>query len=317
MHCKKIASDCFVELALPLPTELEHEWEYKICDPLSDAICRSVDAEVTIECVMARPSSNGMVMPTVLLMCSMPKHKRRIEKILRRCKYIPKVFRLKVAVLENHRCTLGSMPMSHDEDQRHSSRLQRAGEDFSSQPRASFPTANTGRHANASLENASIGLRASFHNASYDPGRIHEQSNFIWKQTHDSEAILPDVPIHIRQNRTMLGNQIRHPGEVSPKSYVMLPDDAILVKMAVNEMESKSVIFGNLARFYRVKYPDSTVSSTIGGVIQLSGIFYGLTTAHGIQTGSNWSLANEVSSDMPFSGMQLKVVLSSLRLLTC
>ena len=310
IHCKKIANDCFVELAVPLPIELEHEWDHKICNPLSDAICRSVDAEVTIECVMARLTSNGRVMPTVLLMCAMPKHKSQIEKILRGCKYIPKSFRRKVAVLNNHRCTLGLTPKSRDESQRLDSRIHRAQESFSSGPLALSQSASTDHYANTSLQNASVGSRTYFNDASYNLRPIHEQNNFIRNQTHDSKPISPgfhkDVPNHIRQNRTVLDDQTSHSGAVSPKSHVVGEQDTILAKTAMNEMGSKSVIFGNLARFYSVKDTNYTVSSTIGGVIQISGIFYGLTTAHGIQTAGNWRLASEISSDMPFSGMQVE-----------
>lgn len=108
LHCKTVANDCFVELALSLPIELEQEWDQRISSPLSDTIRRYVDAEVTVECVMARSTSTGMVKPTILLMCSTPKHKRQIEKILRRCNYISAHFRRKVAVLENQRCTSGN-----------------------------------------------------------------------------------------------------------------------------------------------------------------------------------------------------------------
>lgn len=104
-HCKRVANDCFVELALPLPTEIKHEWDNKISNPLTDAIYRSVDAEVTVECVMARSTSSGKVRPTVLLMCSNPRHKHKIERILRSCNFFPHQFRLKVAVLKNQRCT--------------------------------------------------------------------------------------------------------------------------------------------------------------------------------------------------------------------
>ena len=178
-YCKTIAKDCFVELDLPLPTDMEREWDQKIYNQLSDVIFRSVDGEVTIECVMARLTSNGAVKPTILLMCSMPKHRKQIEKILRGCNYIPKHFRRKVALLD-----------------------------------------------------------------------IYTLGNF------------------------------------SPDSSTVLPDQKILVDMAVDKKRARRVIFGSLAKLHSDNDADFTVFSTIGGVILIAGTLYGLTTAHGIYKSS-------------------------------
>ena len=208
IHCKPVAKNCFVELELPLPPDLEHEWDRKICNQLSDDICRAVNAEVTVECVMARSTSSGEVKPTILLMCLKTKHKKQLKEILRGCNYIPKHFRKKVALLANQR---------------------------------------------------------------------------------------------------------RTPGNISPKVNTLLQDQKIAVEIAIDGNRAKSVVFGSLARFQRINDAKFTAFSTIGGVILIEGVSYGLTTAHGIHTVSNPPPeATRFSGTSSHSSIQLIV-----HLLTC
>ena len=98
-----------MELALSFPIKLEQDYDQRIFSPLSDTIRNQLgeDAEVTIECVMARSTSTGIAEPTILLMCSTLNDKRQIGRILKECDYISAHFRQKVVVLENQICASG------------------------------------------------------------------------------------------------------------------------------------------------------------------------------------------------------------------
>ena len=269
MHCKKIADDCFAELNIPLPTELERKWDQKICNPLCDLICRSVDAEVTVECVMARSTSNGRAMPTILLMCSMQKHKDQIEKILNWCNYIPNSFSRKVVVLDNRRCTNGLKPES---------RVCRRS--------------STVRHADAygGFGSSNTTMNAQKNRIS-DP--IRPRNEFIYPQNYSSERCFP-VPSHFHQYETLLDYRKCGPEVLSSEHHVASPDDKIFVEMAVEEVGMKPVVFGSLAKF--LSNANITTYSTIGGVILISGTLYGLTTAHGIHDVSTpWPEASRFS----------------------
>ena len=74
------------------------------------------------------------------------------------------------------------------------------------------------------------------------------------------------------------------PGSLSAALGAVLHDEEILVDIAISKAGENSVLFGTLAKLYREKDVDSTVFSTIGGVISIEGSLYGLTTAHGLRS---------------------------------
>ena len=179
--CSELAPDCFLDSDLPLPAALQQEWESKIAAALCDAICQYLpDAHFTLECVMARSSRRGSSKPTVLLMCSESRHRKRLKKILRDCRYISsQKFERKVILLGNEICASG---------------------------------------------NELSGLDTQF------------------------------------------------------------SGEGAVVEVAASNAGARSVLFASLAKIYFEKDAKSTSTATIGGVISIAGVLYGLTTAHGIRT---------------------------------
>ncbi|KAL8793190.1 MAG: hypothetical protein Q9195_004220 [Heterodermia aff. obscurata] len=106
---KEMARDLFVDFELSIPTALFHEWESRVRGPLLDALCRSLpDVDFALEFVMARSSIKGNAKPTILLACSTLEHQKRIQRVLRRCDFVPGLVRWKVVVQELKPLTLGS-----------------------------------------------------------------------------------------------------------------------------------------------------------------------------------------------------------------
>ena len=171
MHIKPIANDCFVDLSCNLPADNAHQWHTMIEQRLYDIVYHSLpDVNFTIECVMAQRTVTSSAEPTVLLMCSESAHKKKLQKTLRKCKFISPQFRRKVAMLDINLCASGN-------------------------------------------------------------------SSDLTSIVHDEE-------------------------------------------LSVETIIGKPSLFASLVKIYSVKDANSTVFSTIGGVISINGAWYGLTTAH-------------------------------------
>lgn len=91
-HVKQMAHDCYVDLAHPLSPELERAWDNKTQPWLETNIPHSMeDANgISAELVMAGIKHDGLVFPTLLVMCRDLAQKESIEDILKRCTVIPK-----------------------------------------------------------------------------------------------------------------------------------------------------------------------------------------------------------------------------------
>lgn len=108
-HIKKMAHDCYVDLAQPLPSELERAWETKIYQWLGTNLGHSMDDpnDMSVELVMAGVKDGGSMYPTILVMCRDLAQKESIDVVLKRCSLIPKNVRRKILIFDIRKCTSG------------------------------------------------------------------------------------------------------------------------------------------------------------------------------------------------------------------
>ena len=82
----------------------------------------------------------------------------------------------------------------------------------------------------------------------------------------------------------LLDNEVCASGNELSGSDTLLSGEKAVVEIAASNAGARSVLFASLAKIYLEKDAESTVIATIGGVISIAGVLYGLTTAHGIRT---------------------------------
>ncbi len=106
-HIKKMAHDCYVDLAHPLPPESERAWDAKIHPWLESNLLHSMDNFncVSMECVMSTIKDGGPLYPTILVMCRDLAQKESIDMLLKRCSLIPKNIQCRTIVFEILQCT--------------------------------------------------------------------------------------------------------------------------------------------------------------------------------------------------------------------
>ena len=106
-HVKKMAHDCYVDLAQPLSPELERAWDTKIHPWLVTNLLHSMDDLncVSAELVVVGIKHDGSMSPTVLVMCRDLAQKESIEELLKRCPLIPKNLQRRVLIFDILKCT--------------------------------------------------------------------------------------------------------------------------------------------------------------------------------------------------------------------
>ena len=105
----------------------------------------------------------------------------------------------------------------------------------------------------------------------------------------------------------LLDNEICASGNELSGSDTPLPGEDAVVEIAASNAGARSVLFASLAKIYFEKDAVSTVTATIGGVISIAGVLYGLTTAHGIRTvGSRQQDSPELAGTMRHSNIRVK-----------
>ncbi len=106
-HVKKMADDCYVDLAHPLPPGLERTWDAKIRPWLECNLLHSMDDSncVSIECVMSTTKDRGLLCPIILFMCRDLAQKKSIEELLKICTFIPKDVQHRTIVFDILKCT--------------------------------------------------------------------------------------------------------------------------------------------------------------------------------------------------------------------
>lgn len=106
------------------------------------------------------------------------------------------------------------------------------------------------------------------------------------RQKKQLERILRDCKFYSRQfdrKAIMLDTTLCASGESSAQ-YLDLQNDELLVGTAISEASKQPTLFARLVKIYPSKGVESSVFSTMGGVISVDGTCYGLTTAHGLRT---------------------------------
>ena len=106
-HVKKMAHDCFVDLAQPLSPELERAWDNKIHPWLDTNLLHSMEDLdcISVELVMAGIKHDGLISPTILVMCRDLAQKESIEEMLKRCTFIPKNVQRRILIFDILQCT--------------------------------------------------------------------------------------------------------------------------------------------------------------------------------------------------------------------
>ena len=106
-HVKKMAHDCYVDLAQALSPELERAWDTKIHRWLDTNLLHSMDdfSCISAELVMAGIKNGDSMSPTILVMCRDLAQKESIEELLKRCSFIPKKVQCRVLIFDILRCT--------------------------------------------------------------------------------------------------------------------------------------------------------------------------------------------------------------------
>lgn len=106
-HIKKMAHDCYVDLAQSLSSELERAWETKIYQWLGTNLGHSMDDpnDISVELVMAGIKDGGSMYPTILVMCRDLAQKESIDVVLKRCSLIRKNVRRRIIIFDIRKCT--------------------------------------------------------------------------------------------------------------------------------------------------------------------------------------------------------------------
>ena len=106
-HVKKMAHDCYVDLAQPLSPELERAWDTKIHPWLDTNLLHSMNDLncISAELVMVGIKPDDSMSPTVLVMCRDLAQKESIEGLLKRCPVIPKNLQRRVLIFDILKCT--------------------------------------------------------------------------------------------------------------------------------------------------------------------------------------------------------------------
>ena len=106
-HVKKMAHDCYVDLAQALSPELERAWDTKIHPWLDTNLLHSMDdlSCISAELVMVGIKNGDSMSPTILVMCRDLAQKESIEELLKRCPFIPKNVQRRVLIFDILRCT--------------------------------------------------------------------------------------------------------------------------------------------------------------------------------------------------------------------
>ena len=106
-HVKKMAHDCYVDLAQPLSPELERVWDNKIHPWLDTNLLHSMEDLncISAELVMARSEHDGSISPTILVMCRDLAQKESIGEMLKRCTFIPKNVQRRILIFDILKCT--------------------------------------------------------------------------------------------------------------------------------------------------------------------------------------------------------------------
>lgn len=96
----------------------------------------------------------------------------------------------------------------------------------------------------------------------------------------------------------ILGNEVCASGDDLSASDTLSGGKAV-VETAASDAGARSVLFASPAKLYFENDAKSTAIATIGGVLSIAGVLYGLTTAHGIRTvGSRQQDSPELSGTM-------------------
>ena len=106
-HVKKMAHDCYVDLAQPLSPELERAWDTKIYPWLDTNLLHSMDDlnYISAEFVMAGPRFGDSMYPTVLIMCRDLAQKKSIEEMLKVCPFMPKNVQRRIIIFDILKCS--------------------------------------------------------------------------------------------------------------------------------------------------------------------------------------------------------------------
>ena len=106
-HVKKMAHDCFIDLAQSLSPELERAWDNKIHPWLDTNLLHSMEDLncISVELVMAGIKHDGLISPTILVMCRDLAQKESIEEMLKRCSFIPKNLQRRILIFDVLKCT--------------------------------------------------------------------------------------------------------------------------------------------------------------------------------------------------------------------
>ena len=106
-HVKKMARDCYVDLAQAISPELERAWDNKIHPWVDTNLLHSMDDPdcISAELVMVGINNDGSMSPTVLITCRDLAQKEIIEEMLKRCSLIPKNLQRRVLISDIHKCT--------------------------------------------------------------------------------------------------------------------------------------------------------------------------------------------------------------------
>ena len=110
-HVKKMADDCYVDLARSLSSDTQLAWDTKIHPWLETNLLHSLDDLncISAECVMAGSRDGSPMDPTILFMCRDLAQKQSIGKLLDRCPFIPTDVRRKIIVFDILKCTSGKL----------------------------------------------------------------------------------------------------------------------------------------------------------------------------------------------------------------
>ena len=110
-HVKKMAHDCYVDLAHPLSPDLERAWDNKIHPWLDNNLLHSMEDLdcISAELVMAGIKYDGSISPTILVMCRDLAQRESIEEMLKRCSFIPKNVQRRILVFDILKCTAKSL----------------------------------------------------------------------------------------------------------------------------------------------------------------------------------------------------------------
>ena len=106
-YVKKMAHDCYVDLAQPLSPGLEKAWHDKIYPWLESNLVHSMEDLncISAELVMAGIRHDGSISPTILVMCRDLAQKESIEKLLKKCTVIPENVQRRILIFDILKCT--------------------------------------------------------------------------------------------------------------------------------------------------------------------------------------------------------------------